>query len=100
MLTELEENARRHLASTASLQLDASGKGGLSGTLTLPVQLLWHEKDLGADLPAVLGVLLPLLPAPAAERLRPLLASKGSGIDTRYGESNWDISFDVADTCR
>ena len=43
VVAELEANAREHLAATAALQLDASGQGGLSAELQLPVQLYWHQ---------------------------------------------------------
>jgi len=48
VVTELEANAREHLAATATLQLDASRQGGLSGELRLPVQLYWHQVRRGA----------------------------------------------------
>ena len=65
MHEQLQENAREMLRASLGTTPVTSAKGVQH--LVLPVQLLWHQADLGADLSAVLRSVESLLPITFAD---------------------------------
>ena len=106
VIGELEDNARQHLAGQGQVVLSSAeaaaagprGGGQAPPQLQLPAVLQWHMADLGADTPAQLGALLPLLPRALANELSPLLTAPAElawSPKPSYGRAVWEVWYDV-----
>jgi len=88
---QLEANARAVLRASVRLEQLAASPPRLR--VTLPVQLLWHQADLGTDLRRTLRAVGPLLPAALSTELAAALADPLHGVEVRYTNSSWQIEF-------
>ena len=97
---QMAESARTLLASRASLAPTAPLAGDTSPTsvplqLTMPVQLLWHQSDLGVDCASALARLEPLLPPHMAAALVAARA-EGRRVEVRYAKASWAVCVEMA----
>ena len=88
-------NSRERRRLLRALLADPRGVTDVSAgrlRVRLPVQLMWHGLDLGADLPQVLDALLPLLSTEIAGAVSAAVAARRP-IDASYEQPSWRIAF-------
>ena len=85
---DLAENARRFLHHAVTVR----GDGSSDLVATLPIQLLWHQQDLGRTPLDALRALVPLLPAEQAQLLG---AAAVPRVSVGYASYEWRLLFRV-----
>eukprot|EP00966_Prymnesium_polylepis_P299769 6927318-Prymnesium_polylepis.2 len=91
---DLAENARRFLqhAVTVRASRGEASDGSSNIVATLPIQLLWHQQDLGRTPIDALRALMPLLPTEQAELLG---AAPVTRVSMGYASYEWRLLFRV-----
>ncbi len=90
---QLQESTRTLLAARAALA-QPSGTAPASLQLTMPIQFLWHQADLGVDTASALTRLQPLLPSSISAALA-TAREEGRRVEVRYARASWAACVEV-----
>lgn len=94
---QLAKNAQRHFADAVQL-LERSARMERGGSrrvrVRLPIQLFWHQSDLGADMPSMLAAIAPLVPSRVASAVAAQKSPEVS-YEGPFRSASWAIEFKV-----
>jgi len=88
LYADLHDCAANYLCHSVSLNLEPR-------TVTLPIQLLWHQADFGQTETAMLQAILPLLPAELTLTLQQWLTNRPHAFTVRYHSACWEVKYRV-----